>query len=278
LFGMRNLRRLSNSFARLLFNTVVRNHSGSADEEGIQRTWKTLQKFELFKFFLRHSLFADRQSTLQTQMMGMYSRYAPHLYGQAKSMISPTIEEILRANRPLLIVDFHQGHPGVTKSLCEAGVEHYRVVADPDYVRSKARSIGLDESLIHSVQRSTGSLVFLRNAARNKRVICCSIDFKWQDEYKFVSPAVLEVARLNAIPVVFLKSYVDEDGRMYLLHSAVMHIDNAVAAAEAMIEFFNTTDGDRRSMSVATYRKRKRNTRSSISSPPPSHLVDSDAR
>ncbi|MGR6469297.1 hypothetical protein [Rhizobium sp. PAMB 3182] len=241
--------------ARHMFRAVVIAHSGASNEVAFRRTWKSLQKFALFQFFLRHSQFVDRQSSLQTQIMSMYSRFAPDLYGQAKSLEPSAIQEILRIHRPLLLIDFHQGHPGVTKSLCEAGVEHYRIVADPVYVRMKARSIGLDETLIHAVGRSAGSLVFLRNAARNRRVVCCSIDFKRHNEYKFVSPAVLEVARLTAITVVFLKSYVDEEGQMHLLHSAPMQIENSIAAANAMIEFFNSTPGDQRTMSVAKYRK-----------------------
>jgi hypothetical protein len=251
----RKLRRLLSSLTRHVFRLVVYTQRHREPRDAFERTWFFFLKTSPFLWALRHEYYAQRGSCIRTNLMGMYCDFAPRLYSSVKTVVPPELNSLLDRGGPLAVMDFHQRHIGVTKCLCARGVEHYRPVANLAQMEQKARSLGFDLSVVRFMQRSIASLAQLRTLALQRNVVCCSVDFKSNGKYEYLSPAMVVLMARISIPLVFFKTHVAEDGVIHLNYMMCPNGQNAEQSLASAIHFFNSTPGDRRNFTISKFQR-----------------------
>jgi hypothetical protein len=187
--------------------------------------------------------------------MGLYCDFAPRLYASVKAVVPPELNSLLASGGPLAVLDFHQRHIGVTKCLCERGVEHHRLVANAQQMYLTVSTLGFDLCLVDFIERSVTSLAQMRKLAQQREIICCSIDFQVDGIYEYVSPAMLELAKRNSIPVVFCKTHVTEDGVIHLNYMMCPNGQDSEQSLDSAIRFFNSAPGDRRNFTISKFQR-----------------------
>ncbi|MGR6469294.1 hypothetical protein [Rhizobium sp. PAMB 3182] len=238
------------------FRIAIAAQGKSDNRIAFEKSWRLLHNSSLFSSMMAFGAGARTESAIRRELLRLYCSLAPNLYGAAKSSIPDELLSMLRSDMPIMLVDFHQRYPGVTKCLCDHGIAHYRVVASESDMRSKLTAMGLDVSLIHFVERSISSLAILRKAAQKRNIICSSIDFKSAGIQRFASPAMLELAGRLSITVVFLKTLIDENGMIILCHSPASFVMDANVSLQAGIDFFNSVEGDQKNLDIMRFSER----------------------
>jgi hypothetical protein len=254
--GKRAARRFLSSLARRYFCYVVSHHSRSAPRRAFELTWSILSSSSLFLLVLKEGWFSSRHSCVRTELMGLYFRHAPHLYGTAKTIMSRELLDTLSGQESVILVDFHQSHIGVTKALCDHGLDHCRIAANVHGTKSHLAAIGLDVSKVHLIERSISSLAKLREAARAGKTVCCSVDFKRDSQYVLISPTMFDFARHLGLSVIFLKTVVDVDGNIHLHSSVIQNVVDSEKSVVDMLEFFNSVPGDKKLAEIQKFEAR----------------------
>lgn len=224
--------------------------------EAFEASWNTLRRSRLYRLLIRIGQNpAAEFSLLDGRTFEFLSAQIPDFYKLFPISISDHFKRAIESPEPFLIVQLHDGHRFVSRVFADHRRQYTRVVSHPTRIAPVFHSRKTDAPRPHLVQDNVFSLVHLRRAVKNNNAVCCQVDYaNAKGERVYLNPAIFSFANRMKIPVFFVKSHVNQEGRAELISSGPHAGADPLACAKGFLDFFNSTGNSRMNLTIRRYK------------------------
>jgi hypothetical protein len=211
-FAPIRLKNAAQDAAAKLAKYAVQKNIKKSPQEAFKASWESLLSNPLYRFLVRISQDPTRDETrLKGRTFKLLSREIPEFFRSIRIVVSADLKAALDSEKPIVIVQIHEGHDFLSRVMEGHNREFTRIVGKPKRYAQRMRLLGIDTSRAHLIGKGVLSLAHLRKSVRSNHVICCIVDYgDGTGRRDYISPAIFVFANRTQIPVFFVKARVDD--------------------------------------------------------------------
>lgn len=252
---MKALRKFARKASFRLARREVKRQAQRSPKEAFAAAWRNLLSRPIYRLFIRIGQDPAKEGTqLKGRTFELLAAQIGDFNQATRIEISGGLKEALEGVDPLLVVHIHDGHRFFSRTVVQHGRDLARIVSNPAKHLRFLKRLGIDTSRIHLIKDDVLSLVHLRNAVREKQVLCCAIDYPdARGRSVYINPAIFGFANRSKIPVYFAKAHVAKDGSAKLISAGPYVNVDPIICAKRFLDFFNSVGESRVKMRIKRY-------------------------
>lgn len=266
-FAPIRLKNAAQDAAAKLAKYAVQKNIKKSPQEAFKASWESLLSNPLYRFLVRISQDPTRDETrLKGRTFKLLSREIPEFFRSTRIVVSADLKAALDSEKPIVIVQIHEGHDFLSRVMEGHNREFTRIVGKPKRYSQRMRQLGIDTSRAHLIGKGVLSLAHLRKSVRSNHVICCIVDYgDGTGRRDYISPAIFVFANRTQIPVFFVKAHVDDAGVGELISSGPHNNIDPLTCANKFLDFLNSVGDSRvemtikRQLNISTGKAKRRN-------------------